>query len=58
MQNIADFAGIKVKGHINDELRYADDIALIANSRENRLLLLNIVITERESRAHAQHEES
>ena len=46
MRNIADLPGIIVGGHMINNLRYADDIVLIANSQENLQILLNIVITE------------
>ena len=49
MRNIQDFPGIKIEGHMINDIRYADYTVMIASSQEHLQKLLNIVVTESEN---------
>ena len=51
-------AGIKIAGRNINKLRYADDITLMAESKEELKSLLMKVKEESESRLKAQHSEN
>ena len=48
LRNIEDSPGLKVNGETINNIRYADDTVLLADSLENLQSLLNIVVTESE----------
>ena len=50
LREIQDQAGIRFGGHNLNNIRYADDIALIADSEENLQKILNKVVSESESK--------
>ena len=48
LRNLDDLNGIKVNGENINNIRYADDTALIAGSQEDLQKLLNTVVAESE----------
>ena len=48
IRTLGDSPGIKINGETINNIRYADDTALIADSKENLQLLLDKVVTESE----------
>ena len=50
LRNLGDNPGIKINGEVINNIRYADDTALIAGSEKELQTLLDIVVTESERR--------